>query len=229
MFRPGYKNILLLAGLLILLSGIVMAISGTSPGTFVQSRWNGNSAGSITAQGGNLTAVSISALALTTKWADFYGNLSGSIILGNGASNVYSWTYATSTVSRVCLTTNSSGWISSGVPSPATGLQIDTAWGFAPTDADSGSNTYSTNDCSLDISGSVVSGTGNVTLQGSSTFNDCVISNGAVGAGLTQNMAFCTDTNNAGRSYNDVPSNFEVMVPTNKTSVTSYYFYAELG
>jgi hypothetical protein len=224
-----YKNVLLAIGLLVMAAGAVLAISGATPTPVgPPTRWAGNAAGNITTQAGNITALNISGVVLTTKWADFFGNVTGTIVLGNGLANIYSWSYTTTTAGRVCLATNSS-WIASGVPSAATGANIDSAWGFPPGDADSGTLTYSSNSCNLNLSGGTISGTGNVTLKGSSTFNDCVISNGVISTGATGNLAFCTNINSTGESYNGVPSNFEVMVPVNQTSTTAYYFYAELG
>ena len=224
-----YRNVLLGIGFLLLASGLVLAISGaTTSQVGAQTRWGGNAAGNITTQGGNITAVNISSMVLTTKWADFFGNVTGNIVLGNGVANVYSWTYLTTTASRVCLSTNSS-WITTSLPSTATGANIDTAWGFAAGDVDSGMNTYNGTACSLNLSGTTITNTGNVTLQGNSTFNDCVVSNGVISAGVTQNLAFCTNAQSAGKNYLNVPSNFEVMVPVNRTSTGTYYFYAELG
>jgi len=230
-----YKPVLLIIGLLIVVAGIVMAaMTGVSVTAGTQSRWAGGATGNIITQAGNITNVNISGTVLTSKWADFYGNVSGTIVLSNGSISgsgvVYSWTYNTSGSAKgVCLTENSS-WISSSAPVAATGANIDTVYGFTGTDADSGMNTYNTSSCSFVMDSGTINSCGNVTLKGNSTFNDCVIGNGGNTANNYGNLAFCTPINATGKNYINSSYNYEVMVPIQPPGTSgTYYFYAELS
>lgn len=226
----GYKNLWALIGVLIMGAGIVIAISGATPTWVSESRWTGGAAGSDVTEGGNITVVNISGTALTDKWASYYGNVTGTIVLGDGSANVYSWAWNQSGGGEICLSTNGSYDFTS--LNTATGANVDTVWAFTGTEGDSGANTYKTTDCGLTFSTGTVSNTGNVTLMGSSTFNNCVIRSGTVASGAKGFMAFCTAIQNTttGRSYNNAPANYEIMVPTATGSGSeTYFFFAEFN
>jgi hypothetical protein len=227
-----YKNILAIFGILLVGASIVLAISGASTTFVSETRWSGNTTGNDTTQGGNITALNIAASVLTSKWASYYGNVSGSIVLGDGTSNVYSWTLNEGSVGEVCVSTNNSLGFTGATT--ATGDNINTAWGFTATDADSGNNTYRSSNCSFNFSQATVTNTSNVSLQGSSNFNSCVIkSSGTIAAGTTGFMAFCTriQPRSTGLNYKGQPANYEIMVATNNTALATetYFFYAELS
>ncbi len=226
-----YKNMLAIIGILLVGAGIVMAISGASTTLVSDTRWTGYAAGNDTTQGGNISALNIAATALTSKWASYYGNVSGTIVLGNGSNNVYSWTWAQGTGGEVCVSTNNSFDFAAAVT--ATGANINTAWGFTANDADSGNNTYRSSNCNLNFTQAAVTNTGNVSLQGSSNFNSCVIRSGVIAAGTTGLVAFCTtiQPSATGLNYLGVPANYEILVATNNTAgaTETYFFYAELS
>lgn len=233
-----YKNILAIFGILLVGAGIVMAISG-APITGVSStRWSGNTTGSNFTQGGNITAINIGVSTLTGKWASYYGNVSGTLILGDGSNNVYSWTWASGTGGEVCVSTNST-FNFTGAHNMSNGTGIDTAWGFTGTDVDSGNNTYSAyvgkQGCNLTFAQAVVYNTSNITLKGTSTFTNCAIGSNATAivAGQTHLLAFCTVIQPlaTGKDYKGQPANYEIMVATNNTlgATETYYFYAELS
>ena len=99
-----------------LLAGVLMAIQGATTNNnagsgAVEVRWTGATAGSNATQGGNITNANITgAVQLTTKWADFYGNISGNTIaLRDAAGNyVYTWAYSTAAgKGEICLSTAS--------------------------------------------------------------------------------------------------------------------------
>ncbi|MDD5340373.1 MAG: hypothetical protein PHV13_03925 [Candidatus ainarchaeum sp.] len=226
-----YKNILAILGILLVGASIVMAISGATTTWVSDTRWSGNTSGSDITQGGNITALNIAASVLTSKWASYYGNVTGSIVLGDGNANVYSWTLSEGSVGEVCVSTNTSFNFTSAAT--ATGANINTAWGFTATDADSGNNTYRSSNCNISFAQANITNTGNVSLQGSSNFNNCVIRSGTVAAGTTGFLAFCTNLQprSSGLNYAGQPANYEIMVATNNApgATETYYFYAELS
>jgi hypothetical protein len=211
---------------IVLLSGMAFAISGATVGTEVErGKWSGNTSGSIATEGGNVSGVNVSAGTSTEKWASFYGDVVGSIVLADSAANqVYSWTWNTTSGGEVCVAQNSTFAFSSA--EVTTAALVDNAFNFTAADADSATNTL-TEACNvtLDDVGSTVTSVG-VTLG--STFQTCAIDNG----GTTEDdLAFCVDINDSGVNYNSEGADYEVMVPTNNgvTDTEIYYFFIELN
>ena len=64
------------------------------------------SAGSVTTQGGNVTALNVSGEVVTSKWAGFWGNVSGSKVLADSGHHLfYKWTVSDLTDALVYATT----------------------------------------------------------------------------------------------------------------------------
>ncbi len=231
------KKILAVLGLFLVLGGLLFAISGASVETPVhRPRWTQNP-GSVTTEGGNITEVNVSLTSLTDKWADFFGNVSGSLRLTDSSNThyVYDWSWTVTSGGEVCVANASTfDWASAQA---ASGTEIDTAWGFTGTDADSGANTYTGSSCVLNFTQADVSGAASVDLSdnsGLSTFTDCVIKDqGTINSGDTNHMAFCTQINSSGKNYNNESYQYEIMVPTPEATGSAgfmtYYFYAELN
>ncbi|HLP79576.1 MAG TPA: hypothetical protein VK158_03005 [Acidobacteriota bacterium] len=93
-----YKAILALLLVAVLsITAVAFAAVGDPTGsnaTYQQSeRGTGTSAQQINISGGNVTAVNITALAITDRWAGFYGNISGDVRLADSTGNLfYQWT-----------------------------------------------------------------------------------------------------------------------------------------
>ncbi len=213
---------------IVLLSGMAFAISGAAVGTEVErGKWSGNTSGNVTTEGGNVSGVNVSAGVSTEKWASFYGDVVGSIVLADSsAAQVYSWTWATTDGGEVCVARDSAFDFSS--LQLTTGGDVDTAYAYTTTDADSGTSTL-TESCSatLDDVGSAVTSNG-VTLD--SGFQTCAFDDGT-STPTTNELAFCVDINGTGVNYNGEAADYEIMVPTgNGPSDTAlYYFFVELN
>ncbi len=232
----GYKNLLAIVGLLVVAAGVVMAMSGATVSGGGSTRWSGNTTGSNVTQGGNITALNIALSTLTGKWASYYGNVSGTLILGDGTSSVYSWTWASGTGGKVCLSTNGTLAFAGAHNMSTNGTAVDTAWGFASTDVDSANSTYGgAKGCNLTFTEASIINTTNISLKGSSTFNNCLIgaNSSAIAAGQTGLLAFCTTIQplTSGLNYKGQAANYEIMVATNNTALATetYYFYAQLS
>ncbi|MBU0532201.1 hypothetical protein KKE38_01475 [Candidatus Micrarchaeota archaeon] len=213
---------------IVLLSGMAFAISGATVGTEVErGKWAGNTSGSVTTEGGNVSGVNVSAGVSTEKWASFYGDVVGSIVLADTSANqVYSWTWATTDGGEVCVTTDSAfDWASTQA---AAGADIDTAFGFTAADADSGTST-TTSACTVDLD-DVAAAVTTVGVVLDSTFQTCYVSDIASPA-VENDLAFCVDINGAGTNYNSEAADYEVMVPTGNgpTDTETYYFFVELN
>lgn len=220
------KNAVLGIMFLGLFAGTLMAISGTSSLTVVQSRWNGAiTAQSALTQGGNISSANIGTTQLTSKWASFYGNLTGTIRLSGtetGAA-VYVWTYAAANGGEVCMSTGSAQAFSA--PVNGSTATIDTAFATTgnPDDAD---GTFNTTCGTLTLNTGAMTNFIAAQTQGSSTFKTCAGTFG--GATAIGDHGFCTNINSAGTNYLGTTNNYEMIVPTG-TSNRTYYFYAELN
>ncbi|RME31953.1 hypothetical protein D6789_01080 [Candidatus Woesearchaeota archaeon] len=69
--------------------------TGGSTTTGAQDRGVNSSVTTLTTEGGNVTEVNVTGTQITTKWAGFYGQVSGSLQITDASSNVfYSWSVA---------------------------------------------------------------------------------------------------------------------------------------
>ncbi|NYZ76902.1 hypothetical protein H0O02_01145, partial [Candidatus Micrarchaeota archaeon] len=114
-------------------------------------RWEPNvTPGNDTTEGGNITMLNLNGSSLTDRWAGYFGNISGDLLLtdyaGGSASYLYSWSWNSSYGGVVCASTNSTlGRIDIA---GAAGSDIDIAWGFGSV-ADNGAATFNGSNCSL--------------------------------------------------------------------------------
>ena len=154
---------------LVLLAGVVIAIQGaTVSGESVTSKWAGSSATFNKTQGGNITQINITVTSLTSKWAVFYGNVTGSIILSTstGNSQIFAWTYGVSNGGKVCVSTGSANTFAS--PTNGSVATLDTDFSFSG--ADSSANTQNASNCTLVLSTGTVTQVTEWRHMGNSTF-----------------------------------------------------------
>jgi hypothetical protein len=223
------KNVLALALVFFGCSGFVLAMSNvTSVVDGTQYRWGGEAmADNVTTEGGNITNAELNMTVLTEKWAAFWGNATGTIVLGNETKYVYKWDWNASTpAGEVCVSTAPAFPLASATSTLA--ATIDTAWAFTATDADSAANTFTSSAGVLDITNiaAPITGSAMAVHKSGSSFRTVAIDDGGTGK---DNLAFCTNIT-SGVNYNAVGAMYEIMVPTNSTSgaTETYFFYAEL-
>jgi hypothetical protein len=223
------KKFILTLSFAVAMASIVFALTEASVGSATErGRWTGAAAGSDSTEGGNITGINVSGDMLTEKWAAYYGNVTGSVMLTDsaGTNNVYSWSWAPADGGEVCLSQdNNFPWASAEA---AVRADVDTAFGFTAGDADSAANTYTDASCPLtinEVAGAITS-TGTTLLSG---FDNCVLGDGIEAA--EGDFAFCTEINDAGTNWNSEAANYEIMVPTTETAgaTETYYFYVELN
>ena len=89
----GKLAILMLAVLVLSFSLAVAAPSGASTTAGTSETGTATSSSSLNADGGNVTYVDVSSNVITSRWAGFYGNVSGNLLLADAsANNFYQWT-----------------------------------------------------------------------------------------------------------------------------------------
>lgn len=222
------RFVLALLGVLVLGSGVAMAISAaTSVNEIAQTRWNDStSAASVVIEGGNISNTDVNGTSLTERWASFWGNVTGNIQLTDGTNFVYQWTWNGSSGGVVCLSQNNAFPFAD--TEVTTAAEIDTAFGFTG-GADRAADTYTDATYPLTIADAApVTSTG-ATLMDLSSFDNIAIGDGVETA--EDDFAFCTDIDDLGTNYANVPAQYEIMVPTTDTAgaTETYYFYVELA
>ncbi len=178
---------------------------------------------------GNITPMDLDGNTSTEKWAGFYGNITGKLVLGFDESRLqYNWTWSPSAVGAVCVSTNSTLSPRPFVyAAPAT--DVDTAWGFDPADSDSGLNTFNESGCNMTIGSSFVEGADYSWTGSTHTFATCAMRLTTTVASKGQ-MLFCSNITHGGTLFNGETGDFEILAPTSQNPATyeTYYFYIHL-
>ena len=90
--------ILILAVIVLSFSMAMAAPTGASTSVGTSETGTATSATSVGVDGGNVTYVDVSSNVITSRWAGFYGNVSGSLLLADASShNFYQWTVGSMT------------------------------------------------------------------------------------------------------------------------------------
>ena len=193
------------------------------------------SAGQLDAQGGNVTNVDIDAWSITSKWAGFYGDITGAISLEDGSGNTfYNWSDASPT-GEVFATRN---------PSTPTWGSIACADGTTITaetsalDLGSGADNITNTFCETCGNHSAFSvGTTDFSAD-QCTYRTNAFNN--AGAQTTDwDQVLLTDTNYAlyttiidqdTLGFDNINHDFQLLVGENSssTTLTSYYFFVEI-
>jgi len=226
------KTLFVFLGLLLLGSGLVMAISNASVSDVTRlTRWGGDAtAGSIATEGGNITSANVAANTLTDRWAGFFGNVTGNIYLtdasGGTTGYLFMWT-ANSPTGYVCVSENNN--FPFGSAENTTAVDINGAWSFGAA-TDNATNTFTTSTCDITFYNPYksITGTANAKNATNSAFETCAIDHTTASA--ETDFAFCTAINQSGKNYLNDSADYELIVPTTVGNATeTYYFYAELN
>ena len=224
------------AGLIIVILTVIFAAtfvaadpdgSTLSPG--ISERGTALTASGINASGGNVTLVDIDQTRVTDIWQGFYGDVTGEIILTNAAGNrFYDWTPATISGEVYATRTAITDWSTPSCGDSTDWEAEETALSIDSTATDGVNETYSsTAHPSFDI--------------GTATLTSCPSTqpyNGSEVASQFWNVYVDVQANsvyvgllaNDDTNYLNGTSDFELMVPANRSAtVTEYLFYVELN
>jgi hypothetical protein len=182
----------------------------------------GTTSGTFTAQGGNVSQINVSGTMMTTKWAGFYGFISGGIQLADATSQVfYQWTITNFTNAVVYATNASvSNWDIRAINESMAPIGIRTAA------SDDYNHTFTLSAAFQSSSIGPIAGTPYVT-----TFQ-----NGAAGQLRTYGLITNDNAVNiwAGVAIQNTTSfktgqrvDYQILVPA-RTTGTQYNFYLEL-
>ncbi len=219
-------------GLAVLFAGLLAAAFAAPTGASVtagtQERWAGTSAGTVTTEGGNITQVNVTGYTVTTKWAGFWGEVSGGIRLADASGNVfYEWTVTDPTggVVYVCNGTVSD-WSSTNIQALHEWDSIMPAFLLEGNDAfnNTFTNVGTFNSPSLSIANVNYTYTWQNGAQGT-TFATYALK--AVNENV---LIWAGNVQNDQSSFKGTPTaDYQVLAGVNDpTGTTTFYFYLEL-
>ncbi|MGC8850978.1 MAG: hypothetical protein ACP5O3_01975 [Candidatus Micrarchaeia archaeon] len=192
--------------------------------------YTGQNAGSLPVTAGYIYNTVLSGTSVTEYWAGLYGKISGSITLASNDSGTVhtmkNWTYngGNGYIYAVKGSTVPDWWNLTNM----SGADIDTAFNFTSSDADSASNTFMSINAPVKIANQTIiiqycTLTKNTT---SDHWPTCAAKDNTnlqpIFAGALENNA---------ELYNGGQGDFQIIVPNNQRGVsnaTTYYFYLEL-
>lgn len=235
--------LLLLFALAVFSSAQVFALpEGVDNITIVSSERKAAPGGApVSAQGGNITRLNITVRSQTIAWQGFAGNISGRIVLDDAsADRFYSWNL-TNISGEIYASRNTS--LNFNNVFPQNNCTIDEV--LTGTRSDRVSRTYfaSTNTVNFSVGTTVINSSTacsvrpfvNSTIQSTTNLFENVIlspetnnaTNFSIGGNQSIYVGILQDAGTAG--FDGQYYNFQVLVPVNRTSgFTTYYFYAEV-
>lgn len=211
---------------LLLLAGLAFAIQPAESWTVgAIGKYSQVGAASVTTEGGNVTQLDLGSNISTEKWAGYWGNVTGLIVLApNNADMFYTWAWASTDGGEVCAIAAAAGFDWTAVTGIAEGT-VDTIWSFAAAETDSATNTL-TEVCTIDVAGTTVATGSGVTTNGG--LQTCALGDGDDAA--KSDVAFCVNITSGTALFNAVTGDYELITATSETAGTfeTHYFWLEL-
>jgi hypothetical protein len=218
-------------GLIAILFGMGLAFAIAPAGNWTvlsTSYYSSATNASVLTQGGNVTNLALSSNTSTLKWAGYWGNVTGGLLLApsSGSFSFYTWAWNASKGGEVCSVAAATGFNWAAVAATTAGV-VDTTWGFTTTDPDSATNTLTQGSCAITIGGVALSTVGNFTGIGTN-FETCAVDDGATTH--MSDFAFCVNITTNGTLFNNQTGNYQLIMPTNNTAGTTStdYFWLDL-
>ena len=175
---------------------------------------------SAVAEGGNITEVTVGVSLQTNKWQGYYGTITSGFSLKNsGGTSMYDWS-GTTVAGEVYATQDSDVTAAEWAALEGkTGANVDTAFIFTGTDADSAANTFN-----LEPAANVTVGNNNVTAvndsevktknnAGTAIWETIALGPLSVAAGEYSKMVFAGVIIDGGNAYDNSAKDFQMIVP----------------
>ncbi|MGY4884305.1 MAG: hypothetical protein ACP5NZ_01875 [Nanobdellota archaeon] len=228
-------NLILVLSLILTLSAFVAAAEpfGASVTNISSSRTNASSPEANDALAGNVSEISITGVSITQSWQGYFGNVSGTIQLGDNLDNVmYNWSVASPEGEIYATNSSSVAWEGIQCYNQENNMtHFETMFGLAWDDVDGINETFNLNNHPEFFTNSKQFTTGlcdNTRLYDSSgvgTFNEVLLTDGS-------NLVFTSLLLEDANGFDNIPHDFEMMVLENghgtDVGITTYYFWVEL-
>jgi hypothetical protein len=229
-----FVSMVLIVGVFVAMTGVALAVNGASTVNTVGQSSHGPvpGAGSNVAIAGNVTELDIVSSSNSQTWAGYFGNVSGTITLENGAGDVmYNWSAANPTGEVLASTGSSVTWANIACATAANITAMESTFNIPADAADNITETFTATDGAVTIAGQSLSSCRKLevfdeTGSGSADFTEVLLHDGTdpVFASILADDALGFDNN---------AHDFEMLVLEDghgtDTSTTNYYFYVELN
>lgn len=222
--------------LILALAGLTYAASPADVTWVRDYRANETASSTDTTEPGNITLITLNVTSQTGRWAGYFGNLTGSLVLSDDTYEFFRWDWDITAESVICAGTNTQyNWTTLYEADVWT---VDTAWEFSG-GSDLAIYTFNATQglLSLTIGGTSLtdmnsSDTGGPDTGDADEFLTAVVNDEGETNTEKNNFLFCTETNMSGtnNAYNGETADFELIVPANETpgATETYYFFVEL-
>ncbi len=198
-------------------SGTGMNIEGTES-------FDGDTATSTPATGGNVTELTLTQTTQTQLWSAFYGNLSGETALkGSGGDTVFDWGAITYTKAYVFMTRLSSVNWDTVVAASVANIEIEDTTLEMDDKTESINNTRTDASTWEDIDyGSPISVDYGIEMTSGSGWRSPILYDST-----NSGLVFGVYVNSSGQAFNGQDADYQIMVPTGNQT-RDYYVYAYL-
>ena len=214
---------LVIAAFAVLLAG-VFAISDAATGTVVEEgyyTYSGAQASDPT-EGGNVTGYNLTGNDSTDRWAGYFGNVTGDIVLGLTESEImYSWTW-NGGAGEVCASAGAGtfDWANLAI---TTAADINTIFVQGAAD-DNATNTLTDATGTIDIDGTTVT---SAAVTDDQSWETVAVEDG--GGAVKEDYAFCVNMSSGAATVTGANGNYQLMVATQPATIETYYFFLELS
>jgi len=175
-----------------------------------------------TTEGGNVTGFNLTGNDSTDRWAGYFGNVSGEIVLGINASNImYDWAW-NGAAGEVCATATAGTFDWAGLAA-ATAQELNSIFSHAAS-SDNATSTLTDASGTINIEGTSVTSTAVIDDQNWQT-----VAIGDGGGASKADYAFCVNLTAGAPTVAGSSGNYQLMVATQPATIETYYFFMDLS
>jgi hypothetical protein len=180
--------------------------------SFTYDEYESSANGKVDLYGGNITKADLRGKQSTDSWAGIFGKATGNLTLGNQDSRLYAWE---ADPSAIFASNSSVNW--TNIAAGTTG-EVDNYYSLDG--SDTADNTFNMS-VSVETGGNVISG-----VPAVKTYNQSGKPYWITGILTDDTPVFYADPSR-GKSFNNISSNYQMIVPADDNSLTSYNMYIE--
>ena len=239
MKKDGLKLLTFFSVMLLALSAVVYAVdkedavSGAAITEGPSGTLTETSSGSDDAQGGNVTEINLTTTSSTVKWQGYFGQVTAALKLGIGSDILFNFGSVPNGQIKTVLASPDSSFDFSSLQAASVN-DVDTAWSFTTTDADSATSTL-TGSATIAQVASVPTASLNAYNSTGSLKTDIYSSGALADTGspsAVTDFAFGVSIDANQRDFrNTTVVDYELIVPVNTSGVAgtqTYFFFLDI-